>query len=360
MIRHIYSHLYCSSSDGGRDLQSSGEAAPTIGQVPCKFQADQTNFIFQLVPPDMIGHIYSHLYCSLRDGGRHLLSSGEAASTIGKVPCESGADWPGCSFSGGRVETRVLPALPCPGWCTNHGWWLRTWFGTFTHTCTAHQGMVAGTCHLHGRWPLPWGRSSVSFEQIGQPSLFSWWLLMWFGTFTQTCTAPRGMMVGTCHLQGRQPLPWGRSPVGFEQIDQTSFFSQQLLMRFGTFYSVQHCFKGVLGMDLLSSGDDALMMGQVPCEFWGDWPTFIFSASGSWHDSAHLLWVGLKVWTCHLQGMLHSPLDLQGTFPRPRNTSPEDGKWMAPSPIEVPLTQLPPKNWIWANLLKTQRGPAPW
>ena len=41
-------------------------------------------------------------------------------------------------------------------------------------------------------------------------------------------------------------------------------------------YSGQCCFKKVLGMDLLSSGDVALMMGQVPYEFRGDWPTFIF------------------------------------------------------------------------------------
>ena len=41
-------------------------------------------------------------------------------------------------------------------------------------------------------------------------------------------------------------------------------------------YSGQHFFKGVLGMDLLSSGDIALMMGQVTCEFRADRPTFIF------------------------------------------------------------------------------------
>ena len=29
-------------------------------------------------------------------------------------------------------------------------------------------------------------------------------------------------------------------------------------------------------MEMLSSGGDALMMGQVPCEFRGDWQTFIF------------------------------------------------------------------------------------
>ena len=47
VIWHIYSHLYCSSRDGGRDLPSSGEAVPTMGQVPCEFWADQPNFIFQ-------------------------------------------------------------------------------------------------------------------------------------------------------------------------------------------------------------------------------------------------------------------------------------------------------------------------
>ena len=81
----------------------------------------------------------------------------------------------------------------------------------------------------------PWGSSQVSFEQIGQPSFFSRQLLTWFGTFTCTCTAPQGILVGTCHLQERQPLPWFRSPVSFEQIEQTSFFSRWHLTWFGTF-----------------------------------------------------------------------------------------------------------------------------
>ena len=46
-------------------------------------------------------------------------------------------------------------------------------------------------------------------------------------------------------------------------------------------YSGQHCFKGALGMDLLSSRDDALMMEQVPCEFQGDQPTLIFQPVAS-------------------------------------------------------------------------------
>ena len=58
------------------DLLSSGDVALMMGQVPCEFQGDQPTFIFQLVAPDVIWHIYSHLYCSLRDGGRDLLSSG--------------------------------------------------------------------------------------------------------------------------------------------------------------------------------------------------------------------------------------------------------------------------------------------
>ena len=41
-------------------------------------------------------------------------------------------------------------------------------------------------------------------------------------------------------------------------------------------YSRQCCFKGILGIDLLSSEDIALTMGQVPCEFRADWLNFIF------------------------------------------------------------------------------------
>ena len=94
VIWHIYLHLYCSSRDGGRDLPSSGKAAPPMRQVPCEFQADWPTFIFQLVPPDVIWHIYSHLYCSSRDGCRDLPSTGEAAPPMGKVLCEFQEDQP--------------------------------------------------------------------------------------------------------------------------------------------------------------------------------------------------------------------------------------------------------------------------
>ena len=117
-----------------------------------------------------------------------LLSSGDVALMMGQVPCEFRLH-----FSAGG------------SWSI---WPSRLYF----------PGMVIGTCHLQGRQPLPWGRSPVNFGQISQTSFFSRWLLMWFGTFTRTCTAPQGMVVGTCHLQGRQPLPWERSPVSFGQI----------------------------------------------------------------------------------------------------------------------------------------------
>ena len=112
MIWHIYSHLYCSSRDGGIDLPSSGEAAPTMGQVPCEFRTDQLTFIFQPAAPGVIWHIYSHLYCSSRDGGRNLPFSREKALTMGKVPCQFWADRPGFSFSG--EELRQGSFQPCP------------------------------------------------------------------------------------------------------------------------------------------------------------------------------------------------------------------------------------------------------
>ena len=64
------------------------------------------------VAPDVIWHNYLHLYCSLKDSGRDLLSSGEAAPSIGKVPCEFWADQPGFSFSG--EELRQGFYQPCP------------------------------------------------------------------------------------------------------------------------------------------------------------------------------------------------------------------------------------------------------
>ena len=66
----------------------------------------------QLAAPGVIWHIYLHLCCSSKDGGRDLPSSGEATPTMGKVPCEFWADWPGCSFSGEELRQRSFQ--PCP------------------------------------------------------------------------------------------------------------------------------------------------------------------------------------------------------------------------------------------------------
>ena len=105
VIWHIYSCLAWSSEDSARDLTSSGKVVLGQGQVPCEFWADRPTFIFQPVAPDMIWHIYSHLYSSSRDGGRDLPSWGEAAPTMEKVPCEFWADQPRCSFSGEELRS---------------------------------------------------------------------------------------------------------------------------------------------------------------------------------------------------------------------------------------------------------------
>ena len=89
-----------------------GRQALPWGRSPVSFKQIRPTFIFQLVVPDVIWHIYSHLYCSLRDGGRHLPSSGETAATMGKVLSEFQADQPGCSFSG--EELRQGSFQPCP------------------------------------------------------------------------------------------------------------------------------------------------------------------------------------------------------------------------------------------------------
>ena len=160
---------------------------------------------------------------------------------------------------------------------------------------------------------------------------------MWFGTFTHTCTAPWGMVAGTYHLQGRQPLPCRRSPVSFGQIGMGVVFqgkswdkgpSSLALPRMvhhqwpaapdviWHIYCSQRCFKGVLAMDLLSSGNVALTMGKVLCEIRADQPGYSFSeeelrqgsfqpcpaqdgassmAGGSGHDLAHLLTLVLLI-----------------------------------------------------------------
>ena len=64
-------------------------------------------------------------------------------------------------------------------------------------------------------------------------------------------------------------------------------------------------------MDLLSSGDDALMMGQVPSEFQADRPIFIFQPSAP-DTFTHTCTApqGMVVGTCCLQG--GSPYHVEG------------------------------------------------
>ena len=66
----------------------------------------------QPTAPDVIWHIYLHLCCSSKYGGRDLPSSGEAAPTMGKVPCEFWAGQPGFSFSGEDLRQGSFQLCP--------------------------------------------------------------------------------------------------------------------------------------------------------------------------------------------------------------------------------------------------------
>ena len=157
--------------------------------------------------------------------------------------------------------------------------------------------------------PSWWGRSPVSFEQIGQPSFFSWWLLTWFGTFTHTCTSPQGMMVRTCHLQGRQPLPWGRDGEFWADQPGCSFSGEELRqgsfqpcpaqdsassMASSSWCDLAHLLTPVL---LIRGWWQGLAIFRGGSPYHGAGPLWVlsrlanlhFSAGGSWHDLAHLL-----------------------------------------------------------------------
>ena len=125
-------------------------------------------------------------------------------------------------------------------WCLVDGQQLQMWFGTFSHTCTGPQGIVLGNCHLQGRQLSPWGRSLMSFEQIGPDSLF------------------RGSQVkgpSSLALLRMVPHKW---PVALAVI----WHIYSCLA-----YSSEDSAK-----DLPSSGKVVLGQGQVPCEFQADWP----------------------------------------------------------------------------------------
>ena len=121
VIWDIYSHLHWL------------EEAPTMGKVPCEFQADRPGFSFsgeelrqgsfQPCPAQHgvlsmtggsrcdLAHFLAPVLL-LEDGGRDLPSSGDPVLTMGQVSCEFWADQPGFSFSG--EELRQGSFQPCP------------------------------------------------------------------------------------------------------------------------------------------------------------------------------------------------------------------------------------------------------
>ena len=151
VIWHSYSHLYCSSRDGGRDLLSSGEAATTMGQVPCEFWADWPTFIFQPVAPDVIWHIYSGQCCFKGVLGMDLLSWGDVTLMMGKVPLWVLSRLAKLHFSAsGSWHDLAHLILPV----------LLQW------------GFYVWTCSLEGMLLSLWWRSPVSFEQISLGVVF--------------------------------------------------------------------------------------------------------------------------------------------------------------------------------------------
>ena len=309
VIWHIYSHLYCSLRDGGRDLPSSGEAAPTMGQVPCEFWADWPTFIFQPVASDMIWHIYSHLYCSLRDGGRDLSSSGQAAPTMGQVPCEFQADWPNFIFEpvapdviwyiyshlyyslrdgcrdllSWREVSPTMRKVPCEFWADRHGC-------SFSGE-ELRQGSLQ-PCPAQDYASSMAGGSRRHLTHLLTPVLLleGWW---------------QGLAI----FRGGSPYH-GPVPCEF-WADQPNFIFQPVALDvIWHIYSHLYCSSTNHGRDLSFSGEVAPTMGKVPCEFQADQTGCSFSveefrqgsfqpcparafassmASGSGHDLAHLL-----------------------------------------------------------------------
>ena len=204
--------------------------------------------------PDVIWHIYLHLHCSTGDGGRESPSSGDVALTMGQVHCEFWADWPRFSFLGEAKLREGPSSLALP-------------------RMVPHQWPVALVVIWHIYSCLVF---SLEDSARDLPS------------------------------SGKVVLGQGQVPYEF-WADQPNFIFQPVAPdMIWHIYSGQCCFKGTLGMDLLSSGDVALMMGQVSCEIWADWPTFIFQPVASdmfLHIYLHLYCSSRDgEGTCHLQG----------------------------------------------------------
>ena len=137
---------------------------------------------------DVIWHIYSHLHCSMGDSGRKSPSSGDVAwagplwvlSRLAQIQF----------FRGSRVKgpssLALLKMVP-------HQWPVALVVIWHIYSCLAcFSENSARDLTSSGKVSLVRGRSPVSFEQIGQTSFFSQWLLTWFGTFTLGSAASRG------------------------------------------------------------------------------------------------------------------------------------------------------------------------
>ena len=197
------------------------------------------------------------------------------------------------------------------------------------------------------------------------------------------------MVVGNCHLQGRQPLPWDRSPVSFGQISLGVVFQEKswdkgpcslALPRIvhhqwpvapdmiWHIYSHLYCSSGDSGRDLLSLGEVAPARGQVPCQFWADQPTFIFQSVAP--DMIRHIYCG-RGWRygpaifrgcCTHQGTCRGPYPDQGAPPLKTASG-----WHHPplssnaqSKCAKSCQEPPAEKWCLADLLETHRGLAPW
>ena len=176
-------------------------------------------------------------------GGVGLPSSGGDALPMAKVPCEFRANRPTFVFQGKMSRGSAAP-----------------------------RGLGVWACRLQGVMSYPWPRSPVSFEWIGQPSVFR----------------------GKLRQAGEKPTP---PPTGPRRRPAAPDVIWHI-------YWGQCCFQGVAGMDLPSSGDASLIIPQVPCEFRVNRPTFVFQGKMSRESAASR---GMGMWSCRLQGVMPYP-----------------------------------------------------
>ena len=137
----------------------------------------------------------------------------------------------------------------------------------------------------------------------------------------------RGMGVWTCRLQGVMPYPWPRSPVSFEWIGQPSVFQGisshgSVDPHGGELTLAQHSFKGLGGVGLPSSDGDVLPIDKVPCEFRVDPANLRFSVDIQ--SRQHLPpWRATDFGAAQLPGGCgHGPAVFRGCFPTSSPRSP--------------------------------------